>query len=67
MPWGDQHIMVLPANVLNALAGLHTNNALEDGVTCAAVGWVIAVGGLVSLCIAQCYKERQGDQLPVKV
>ena len=67
MPWGDQHIMVLPANVLNALAGLHTNSALEDGVTCAAVGWVVAIVSLGGMCVAQCYKERQGNLLPIKV
>ncbi len=67
MPWGDQAIMVLPANVLNALAGLYTNSALEVGVTCAAVGWVIAILSIGGICVAQCYKERHGSLLPIKV
>jgi hypothetical protein len=59
--------MVVPANVLNALAGLHTSSALQLGVTCAAVGWVTAMLSLFGLCIATCYKGHQGDQLPLKV
>jgi hypothetical protein len=67
MPWTRQSVTAPLVVALNVVAGLHTNDTLDLGLSVCSMAWVGGVALLASVCLRFFYKERHVGATPVKV